>query len=186
MILIRIISGKYRGFKLKIPPDYDIRPTQDRVKESIFNVLGQNIEGSRVLDLFSGSGSLGIESISRGASLVFFVDQHIKAIRLIKHNIEILNDIESEYRIIRKDAVSFLNAYRGTIFDIVFIDPPYKIAENNMKNVFRLLKNKTVIDADTIMVYEYFSRRDISAEVEGLKVVKNSSFGDKIVSYICL
>ncbi|MDZ7838351.1 MAG: RsmD family RNA methyltransferase [Actinomycetota bacterium] len=85
---MRIISGKYKGRKLKIPSNLDIRPTQDRVKESIFSVLGFQLEQKKILDLFAGSGSLGLEALSRGADRVCFVDKSIEAIKLIKHNIE--------------------------------------------------------------------------------------------------
>jgi len=184
VVSIRIISGKYKGMKLYVPAGFDIRPTQDRVKESIFNVIRAGIEGSKVLDLFSGSGSLGIESISRGAGLVYFIDNSVKSIRLIRSNIRILKGVEADYRIIKKDAETFIKSFRGVIFDIIFIDPPYKIDTETMRGIFGSLKEKIIIGNETVIIYEYFLKRYVADEISGFKIIKNSNFGDKIVSYL--
>ena len=183
---IRIISGKFKGQKLKIPPDYDIRPTQDRVKESIFNVLGKRCENACVLDLFAGSGSLGIESISRGASPVFFVDKSIKSIRLIEDNIKNIKGFDAEYKIVRKDVIQYIKILKEPIFDIIFIDPPYKIDFAAMKELFGLLKESPAVNQDSVMVYQYFSRRDVGIEIEDFNIIKSSHFGDKIVTYLSI
>jgi 16S rRNA (guanine966-N2)-methyltransferase len=183
---IRIIAGKFKGQKLKIPPDYDIRPTQDRVKESIFNVLGNRLENACVLDLFSGSGSLGIESISRGANPVFFVDKSIKSIKLIEENIKNIKGFDAEYKIVRKDVIKHLKTLKEPVFDIIFIDPPYKIDFATMRELFGLLKLCPAINQDSVMVYEYFSRRNVENELEDFSIIKSSHFGDKIVTYLSL
>ena len=141
-----------------------------------------------MLDLFSGSGSLGIESISRGAEFVCFVDISFGAVRLINENIRKLRNLEAEYKIIRKDVVKFLKDYRGRYFDIIFLDPPYRIEKDRMHDIFSILAagSGEIIDKDGIIVYEYFSKKDIDEEINELNVVKNSHFGDKIVSYIKL
>ncbi|MCD4670761.1 MAG: RsmD family RNA methyltransferase, partial [Actinomycetia bacterium] len=103
---MRIISGKFKGRKLKAPSDYSIRPTLDRVKESIFSVLGSRIAGMAVLDLFSGTGSLGLESLSRGCSLVYFVDKDAQSMDLIRYNTENLASNQTDigsFEIIQKD-----------------------------------------------------------------------------------
>lgn len=184
--LIRIIAGNFKGTRLKIPGDYDIRPTQDRVKESIFNVLGNSILHARVLDLFAGSGSLGLESLSRGAESVCFVDSSFKAIKLIKSNINILKDPFLEYNIFNSDALKFLKKYTGLKFSIIFIDPPYKINTEIMNNIFNLLSDNKLIKKDGIIVYEYFFKRDVAEEIKMLKQIKNSHFGDKIVTYLAV
>jgi len=154
------------------------------VKESIFNVLGASIIDAKVLDLFSGTGSLGIESLSRGCSLAYFVDKNIKAIKLIEHNTSSLKNIENKYKIIRKDVLRFIRRFDELKFDIVFVDPPYKIDSNIMRDVFKVLAGKKVTKSDTIIIYEYFFKKDVSDEIKTLKVLKKTFFGDKIVSYM--
>jgi len=181
---IRIISGIFRGLKLKLPSDYNIRPTQDRVKESIFNVLGRDLEEGSVLDLFSGSGSLGLEAVSRGAAKVYFVDNSLKSIKLIKSNLELLKDKDCECKVIKSDIFKFLEHFEVFPADFIFLDPPYKIETLMMQDIFNILSKRPGVFKNAIIVYEYFSKRDISGEIGTLKIIKNSHFGDKIVSYI--
>ena len=156
----------------------------DSVKESIFNVIGESIIDAKVLDLFSGTGSLGIESLSRGCRLAYFVDKNIKAIELIEYNTSSLKNIENRYKIIRKDVLRFIQRFDELKFDIVFVDPPYKIDSSIMVDVFKVLAGKKVTKSGTIIVYEYFSKRDVCDEIKTLNVLKKTFFGDKIVSYM--
>ena len=147
-------------------------------------MLGRDLELSNVLDLFSGSGSLGIEAISRGASKVYFVDNSFKSIKLIKSNLELVKDKDCECKVIKSDIAGFLAHFEGFAADFVFIDPPYKIEPRVMQDIFSILSNKFNIFKNATVVYEYFSKRDIAGEIGTLKIIKNSHFGDKIVSYI--
>ncbi|MBM3706773.1 MAG: 16S rRNA (guanine(966)-N(2))-methyltransferase RsmD [Actinobacteria bacterium] len=186
---MRVISGKFKGTKLKIPHNYDIRPTQDRVKESIFNVIGDKIIESKVLDLFTGSGSLGIEALSRGASLVYFVDRSIKSVRLIQDNLRVVKakeNSEGSFKIIKNDVLKFLKSAKDIVWDIIFIDPPYKIDKNIMEELFNIFSSGAIINRNSVLIYEYFFKRDISSEIKLMKVLKKTHFGDKIVSYISL
>ena len=117
---MRVITGTARGRKLETPTNYDIRPTTDNVKESIFNIIQFDIEGRKVLDLFAGTGQLGIECLSRGAESVTFVDEHREAIRIIKEN---LKTCQLKGTVMQTDALSFVKNCGK--FDLVFIDPPY-------------------------------------------------------------
>lgn len=117
---MRVISGKARGKKLKEPSDYEIRPTTDKVKESLFNIIQFDIEGRRVLDLFAGTGQLGIECLSRGAKDCTFVDMSAEALSLVKYN---LSNCGLEARVVRDDSLAFLK--RGGAYDLILIDPPY-------------------------------------------------------------
>ena len=117
---MRVITGKARGRKLATPANNDIRPTTDNVKESIFNIIQFDIEGRRVLDLFAGTGQLGIECLSRGAESVVFIDQSWESVKLVKDN---LKTCGLEGTVMQMDAVSFLNGCGK--FDLIFIDPPY-------------------------------------------------------------
>lgn len=117
---MRVITGTARGRRLKTPENYDIRPTTDNVKESLFNILQFDIEGRRVLDLFAGTGQLGIECLSRGAASATFVDNDRKAVAIVKDN---LKTCGLKGTVVQGDALSFLS--KGQRFDLIFIDPPY-------------------------------------------------------------
>jgi 16S rRNA (guanine966-N2)-methyltransferase len=147
-------------------------------------VLGRDLEDSNVLDLFSGSGSLGLEAISRGAAKVFFVDNSLKSIKLIKSNLELLKDNDCECKVIKSDIPNFLARFSDFAAGYIFLDPPYKIEAKIMKDIFNSLSNKSSNFINAVIIYEYFSKRDISGEIGTLKIIKNSHFGDKIVSYL--
>lgn len=117
---MRVITGSARGRKLKTPEDYDIRPTTDNVKEALFNIIQFDIEGRRVLDLFAGTGQLGIEALSRGAAGCVFVDESREALRIVKEN---LKTCGLSAPAVQSDALEYLR--RGERFDLIFVDPPY-------------------------------------------------------------
>jgi 16S rRNA (guanine(966)-N(2))-methyltransferase RsmD len=119
---MRIIAGKYKGTRLYTPKNKNIRPTTDRVREFLFSCIGQQINHARILDLFSGTGSFGIEAMSRGACHITFVDRSIKSVNLIKRNLE---KVDLTADIHRRDVFSFLKTKQNLIYDIIFCDPPY-------------------------------------------------------------
>lgn len=120
---MRVISGLARGRRLESLDGNDVRPTTDKVKESVFNIIQFNLEGRRFLDLFAGSGQMGIEAISRGAKRAVFVDQSRRSISVIKNNIA-LTGFGDKALVVNRDALSFL-AGNSEKFDIAFLDPPY-------------------------------------------------------------
>lgn len=131
---MRIISGTFRGLSLATPKDERIRPTSDRVREALFNVIAHNdfgigftLAGARVLDLFAGTGALGLEALSRGAGFVMFVDDHFESRGLIRRNVEAAHATGST-KIWRRDAAALgeMPANANGPFDLVFIDPPYR------------------------------------------------------------
>jgi len=117
---MRVITGTARGRRLKTPEGMDIRPTTDNVKESVFNILQFDIEGRRVLDLFAGTGQLGIECLSRGAREVVFIDQSRDAVKIVKDNLKACG---FSAPVLQQDAISYLNSCGK--FDLIFVDPPY-------------------------------------------------------------
>jgi len=139
---MRIISGTARGRRLKEPVGDTIRPTSDKVKESVFNIIQFDIEGRRVLDLFAGSGQYGIETLSRGAKSVVFVDSAADSVKLVKENLKISGFSDSAF-VYGRDALRYLES--DETFDLIFIDPPYgselvyesvrKIAEFDKLNI---------------------------------------------------
>ena len=136
------------------------------------------------MDLFSGTGSLGIESLSRGCKIVYFVDKNLRSIKLIRQNLQNLNNIENRYKVIRSDVVKFIKKFRSIKWDIIFIDPPYKIESELVKEIFYILSKRNIIDEKTIIMYEFFFKRDIKEEIKDFKILKKSFFGDKIVLYL--
>jgi len=136
---MRVISGTARGRKLKEPAGYDIRPTGSTVKESIFNIIQFDIEGRRVLDLFSGTGQLGVEALSRGAESVVFVDQSNDASKLIWENIRRCG-FEESAKVYTRDALRFLSGEEK--YDLIFLDPPYdsKLAEMALSRIIEFDK----------------------------------------------
>tara|TARA_Y100001968_G_C19035042_1_gene561668 strand:- start:47 stop:628 length:582 start_codon:yes stop_codon:yes gene_type:complete len=156
---MRIIGGTYRGLKLLSPDGYNIRPTSDRLKESIFSILASNkykinINSSNVLDICSGTGSLGIESFSRGAISVYFIDKDHRSIKLINKNIAKLNidhQIENNIKIIKDEATKALKNI-NKIFQIVLIDPPYNT--NITEKCLFKLKEFNLINEDSYIFAE--------------------------------
>ena len=175
---MRIISGKYKGKKLK---GFDIdgtRPTMDRVKESIFSTIQNYIEDSIVLDLFSGSGNLGIEAISNGAKMCYFVDNNKISINVIKENINSSNISNAE--IINSDYKKALDIFKekNIIFDIVFLDPPYKDYDFINYSVSFLDENNLIND-NGIIICEF--EESINTDYKNLTIFKDKKYGSKKV-----
>jgi 16S rRNA (guanine966-N2)-methyltransferase len=121
---VRVVAGEYRGRRLKAPAGRDTRPTADRVREALFSIL-RTVEGLVVLDLYAGSGALGIEALSRGAAAATFVDDDDRAIAAIRANLDAFGIAA---RVVKSDALAFLERDQGALYDLVFLDPPYDSA----------------------------------------------------------
>ncbi len=147
---MRVITGAARGRRLKELEGLETRPTADRVKEGVFNIIQFDIEGRRVLDLFAGTGQLGIEALSRGAAAAVFVDQRRDAAALVKENLK-LTGLEKNARVVCGEALAFLSS-AGEKFDLVFIDPPY--AANLWKNALIAINQFDILSNHGIIVCE--------------------------------
>jgi 16S rRNA (guanine966-N2)-methyltransferase len=133
---VRVIAGQFKGRRLKAPPGSDTRPTSDRVREALFSILG-DVEGLRVLDLFAGSGALGIEALSRGAAEAVFVEQSRRAADAIRANLRAVGDPPAEVR--AGSVAGYLGRASGERFDLVFADPPYSSATRMGERLSELL-----------------------------------------------
>lgn len=174
---MRIVAGRYRGRKLTPPSDDSVRPTTDRIKETVFNILQWDVEGARVLDLFAGSGALGIECLSRGATEVVFADKSPASVALIRQN---LKGIEGSYRVLTADFTGVLRSGEDK-FDLIFIDPPYKsgLGELAVDAAFDLGR---VAEGGTV-VYEHSSELPFKCAREDVKV-RTKVMGSVTVEFI--
>lgn len=150
---MRVIAGKARRIQLKSIEGMNTRPTTDRIKETLFNMLSQDIYGSRFLDLFSGSGAIGIEALSRGAASAVFVENNRQAVQCIRENLT-KTKLLTEAVIMPMDCASAINRLQGSPqhFDIVFMDPPYN--RELEKEMLGLMRNVSFIDEDTMIIIE--------------------------------
>ena len=176
---MRVISGKYKGKNL-IGFDIDgTRPTMDRVKESLFGIIQTYIKDSKVLDLFAGSGSLGIEALSNGASECYFFDNNIELINIIKKNTREINNthiMKSDY----KNALELLKNSNIT-FDIIFLDPPYKL--NLINDCINKIYEYNLLNNEGIIVCEY-EKENINTDK--YKLIKEKKYGSKSIKiYKC-
>lgn len=149
---MRVISGEKRGTKLVAPEGFTTRPTDDRLKENIFNLLGPIKKDSCVLDLFAGSGQIGIEFLSRGASECIFIDKNIKAINSIKDNLIKTKYLEKS-KIIKSNVKTALSRLESQKFDYIYIDPPYDDIKN-LEEVFNIILKSDIINTSTIIIIE--------------------------------
>jgi len=153
---MRVISGAARGRRLKEPAGYDIRPTSDMIKEAVFNIIQFDIEGRRVLDLFAGTGQLGIEALSRGAKSAVFIDSRPDSVKLIRENLRICG-LTDAATVLTRDALRYLGTGcekpgESVRFDLIFIDPPYKssLAAEAIQKIIKFDK----LDTNGIMMCE--------------------------------
>ncbi len=180
---MRIISGRHRGRRLFVPKGQTIRPTADRVKEAIFNVLGNLVEGARVLDLFAGAGTLGLEALSRGASLAVFADHHRPALEAVKRNLETLGITDQQ--VIKVDLARGLGPIKDLEpFDLIFIDPPYR--QDLAAKTLEHLSRHGPAGPDTLVVIEHSSKEDPAKEQTAWTLEQHRIYGSTTVSFLTL
>ena len=174
---MRVISGTARGLKLASLDGLDTRPTLDRVKEALFSMLFDKLADAVVLDLFAGSGALGIEALSRYAVHCTFVDANPKAIDVVKLNLNKARFVDKS-KVILSDSVEFLKKADGK-YDLVFLDPPY--AAGLYSEVLTLIKERKLLKKDGLIVAECDASHELDAK--GFNVVKNKIYG-KVRLYV--
>ena len=182
---MRIISGSARGRRLLSPKNYRIRPTADRIKESLFNILSVllgSFAGSRVLDIFAGTGNLGIEALSRGAAQAVFIDSHKESAALVAKNLRLLG-FSDRGRVLESEALSALRSLgkQAATFSLVFIDPPYR--QGLAEKVLEYLAASALIDEDSLVVAETSSDEVLPTAFGPLQEFDRRVYGDTAIAF---
>ena len=175
---MRVISGKARGVTLKTPEGMVTRPTTDRVKEALFSIIQFDIPGANVLDLFGGTGQLGIEALSRGAKSTVFVDEREDACRLIRENLR-RTKLENSGKVIRSDYLSYLRNSREK-FDIILLDPPY--AETFLENSLKMITEIDILQSSGIIVTERPLGKELPWSFNGYIRSKDYKYGNTLLT----
>ncbi len=179
---MRVISGLYRGRVLKSPPDNKTRPTSDRLRETLFNVLAPRIdEETRFLDLCSGTGSIGIEAISRGAAFATFVDRSKKSCALIEENLDNLAVADAQTEILGLDVDNFTGREHAIGWDIAFFDPPYESDYSIVLHEFGF--NKTLLNENGILVVEHHAKKQVPDQIGDLRRWRILTQGETSLSF---
>ena len=176
---MRVIAGQYRSRKIKEVKSNKTRPTTDKNKESLFNSLGQYFDGETVLDIFAGSGALGIEALSRGAKTAYFIDNFQIAINTIKDNIKSLG-IESDSVVIKQDVFSFLNNTEKH-FDLIIADPPYALQKYH--ELLELIVSRQLLSNDGIIVFEADKQTVLPEEYNNVYKYKEKILGHTKIGF---
>ena len=175
---MRILTGKFKGYKLKVPKSH-IRPTMDSIREAIFSLIRYKLENAIVLDLFAGSGSLGIEALSEGAKICHFIDNSFKSIRCIEANINKLQ-ININVKTFQSSAINYIKRCKQNYYDIIFMDPPYKA--NVITEIVNVIYENNIFKSDGIVVAECRKDEDLS-EIKG-KIIKSKIYGDTRITLV--
>ena len=180
---MRVIAGMAKGHKLVSPQGLETRPTTDRIKETLFNIISSNINiyEKRVLDLFSGSGAIGIEFLSRGADKAFFVDNNVKAIEALNQNLT-HTKLKDKAVIVKSDVFMALKKFseNDQRFDIIFLDPPY--AAGVYKSVIKEIINLKLLRKNGLVIAEQPSDKAL-VEIDGLKLLRQKDYKTTIMSF---
>lgn len=175
---MRVIAGKAKGIQLNTPKGMLTRPTTDRVKEALFSIIQFELPGARVLDLFGGTGQLGIEALSRGASNAVFVDSRREACQLIRSNLK-KTHLEDQATVVQSDYMEYLNRSTG-LFQIVLLDPPY--AEVFLENAIKKITEIDILQSGGIIVAERPFGKELPWEFEGFTRSRDYKYGKIILT----
>ncbi|HKN87841.1 MAG TPA: 16S rRNA (guanine(966)-N(2))-methyltransferase RsmD [Nitrospiraceae bacterium] len=178
---MRVIAGSHKGRRLLSPTTNDIRPTSGRVKEALFSILGSQITGATLLDLFAGTGAIGIEALSRGAASAIFVEAHPASLKLLKTNLDQCG-LSENTGVYPGESRAFLQyaARNRLAFDIIFADPPYR--DDSTSTLLPLLGQSAMILPHTVVILEHPTKHQIPPQVGRLNRVRQYRYGDTSLS----
>ena len=187
---MRITGGTLRGRSLRTVSGHSVRPTSDKVRQALFNILGDRIEGARVLDVFAGSGSVGLDALSRGAAHTTFVERDHRALKVIHENVEAL-EVAEHATVRRFDIVRHPEKLRDPAgpFDLVFLYPPYRLTcavgpGSELGRLLELLWTGDVADRDGIVVLEHDRRASIAEDWKSFELDQQRTYGDTVLSFL--
>ncbi len=180
---MRIIAGTFKSRRLKTLPGAATRPTSDRLRETLFNVLGASVRGAVFADAYAGSGAVGIEALSRGAEFVYFLESHRAAVRVIQANLKSLG-LEEGFEIVPLDACAGLGSLeqRGVRFDVVFLDPPYKEA-GEYERALALLGESNLLAPGAVVIAEHHRKLALAEKFGTLARFRVLRQGDSSLSF---
>ncbi|QSQ09832.1 Ribosomal RNA small subunit methyltransferase D [Koleobacter methoxysyntrophicus] len=179
---MRVISGEIRGKRLKSPKGKKIRPTSNKVKEAIFNILGQKIVDCIFLDLFAGTGNIGIEALSRGAQKAVFVDNNFRSVKLIKYNL-VMTGFADRSMVIQKNSFKVIEVLgkKHEKFDIIFMDPPYDM--EGISGLLEEIYEKRILKDSGIILIEHRNNKKLPEQVKGFIKIREKLYGDTCISF---
>lgn len=182
---MRVISGSAKGTRLRAPKSRSVRPTSDRVKEALFNILQFEIAGKKILDLYAGSGSLGIEALSRGAASATFVEQNPNTVRCLKENLKNthLEEKATVYNLLVENFLERSKEFKN-YYDLIFIDPPYKINPEKLKIVIEKAVN--FLSSEGVIVVEHRAGIELDFPAHKLSLADKRTYGDTSLSFFKL
>jgi len=180
---VRVIAGKFRSRRLKGPGMLQIRPTSDRLRETLFDILGPTVDDSLFVDLYAGTGAIGIEAVSRGAREVILVESNAKAAKLIRENLAALG-IQAGIELITADALKGLEkiAARHLVADFIFLDPPYERTEEHFR-VLEFLDASHLVAPQGVVIVEHRSGMEVPERLDRLECTRQVEQGDAILSF---
>lgn len=179
---MRVITGSAKGLRLKAPRGWSTRPTGDRVKEALFSILGSHVVEARVLDLFAGTGNLGIEALSRGAATALFVDTSAECSKIIRENLMHTRLVEGG-EVWRRDCIGALRQLIAAeqMFELIFCDPPYN--KGFVAQVLELVDTSAVLRAQGVLVFEHSAHEPLVA-TKSLQCFRQQTYGETRVSFL--
>ena len=175
---MRVSGGKGRGRKLRVPAGARVRPTSDKVKQALFNMLGDQVTGAMFLDLYAGAGGIGIEALSRGAGRVVFVDTSRESANCIRRNLDDMGLAEGA-QVIQADVQAFLSNHGGP-YDIVFLDPPYAM---DLGPLLEQIGDAGIVKADTLVIAEHFKKQPSPERAGRLILDRKKQYGDTVLAF---
>lgn len=182
---MRIIAGKAKGRSVKSANRFATRPTLSRVKASLFDMLGDKVKGAYLLDLYSGTGNIGLEALSRGARRIVFVENNLTQVKIIKQNIISLNFSKENTFIYKKDVIKTIGILSGKEeFDIVYLAPPF-LKNFCLLTLFALAKSK-ILKRSGIIAVEHHKKEILPEVIETLNLIRQKRYGDIVISLYCI
>ena len=180
---MRVIAGAFKGRNLKSPPSLQVRPTSDRLRETLFNVIAGRVPDARFLDLCAGSGAVGIEALSRGAAHATFVDRSRRSCQLIESNLDLCRVPEEQRDIYCSEVSEFVRQWDAVRWDLVFFDPPYK---TDYFRILELLGSGKILEPGGLLVAEHHHKTELPERVGNLSRTRVLKQGDSSLSfYVC-